>query len=302
MGWLLKVAGINEEKVVQAIYDSLTDEQKLFVAPSGKFIAKSPYLKHRVMAEDDAGFADLYMLPGSDRQAFLTMAVSPQHQGQGIGSFLLDSVIQKAKDDADIDSIVYRAAAANKPSLRMGSKAGKLRSRTDKDVEFEIGTKEKPINPRTRKLVNKVLQAYRDQYGVDMGDMTFIEDDVAHFNDGRPVPAELGIPAGGSWTKKKKVYLTHDFKSTMDAYGVSEDENSFAARLIAHELAHEIYNNRSSKKFRKAIIDAAKAEEFTTPYLKTVDPDKYKEEAFAEYLADQLVSKMISRGCQQRSS
>lgn len=292
MGWLLKVAGINEEKAVQAIYDSLTDEQKLFVAPRGKFIAKSPYLKHRVMAEDDAGFADLYMLPGADRQAFLTMAVAPQYQGQGIGSFLLGSAIQKAKDDDEIDSIVYRAAATNKPSLRLGRKVGKLRSRTDKDVEFEIGTKEKSINPRTRKLVNKVLQAYRDQYGVDMGDMTFIEDDVAHFNDGRPVPAELGIPAGGSWTKKKKIYLTPDFKATQAAYGVSEDENSFAARLIAHELAHEMYNNRSSKKFRKAIIDAVNDEEFTTPYLKTVDSDKYKEEAFAEYLADRLVSKM----------
>lgn len=292
MGWLLKVAKTNEEKAVQRIYDSLTDEQKLFVAPKGKFVTKSPYLRHRLLADGDTGFADLYMLPGMKNQAFLTMAVSPEHQGHGIGRYLLDAAIQKAKDDATIDSIVYRTAATNKPSLHIGGKAGKLRSRTDDDVEFEIDTKEKPISLSTKKLVNKILQAYKDQYGIDMSDMSFVEDDVAHFNDGRPVPAELGIPAGGSWTKNKKIYLTPNFKSTMHAYSVNEAENKFAARLIAHELAHELYNNRSSKKLRKSIGKAIAAENFTTPYLKTVGSDKYKEEAFAEYLADQLVSKM----------
>lgn len=145
------------------------------------------------------------------------------------------------------------------------------------------------VSPDREKLIRKVLAAYKKQYGVDMSDMRFIEDPTPRFNNGKKVSPSLGLLPGGSWTKKKKIYLAPDLTETMKAYGITEDADTFASRIIAHELAHELYNNRASEKLKADVAKSIVANKFNTPYLKSVASDKYDEEAFAEYIANELL-------------
>ena len=147
------------------------------------------------------------------------------------------------------------------------------------------------ITPAYADIISKVLQSYKDKYGLDLNYMKFIEDPTPRFNNGKKVPETLGIVPGGSWTKHKKIYLAPDMQPAMKAYGVTEDKNKFIARIIAHELGHEVYNNSPWKdRLRKMIAAKIAEDNFNTAYLDSVKPDRMEEEAFAEYLANNLVS------------
>lgn len=276
------------------VYNSLPEKQKLLVAPRGNFV-DSPNLLYRQLAPDDAGFVELYRMPTDKSKAFLTIATRPEFQGTGIGTRLLAQAIAEAKQRADIKSILYRTAKSNKASAKLGSSAGKLLKRTKEDLEYEIDTSGKSdVDKETKRLIEKVINAYKKQHGVDLSYMQFESSPVAHFNNGKPVPAHLGIPAGGSWTKHKKIYLAPDMSAAMKAYGVKEDPKKFKARIIAHELGHEVFRNKADKAMLASIAAQAQGEGFTTPYLKTVAKDKLAEETFAEYLAQNVINKMKS--------
>lgn len=149
------------------------------------------------------------------------------------------------------------------------------------------------ITPEYAAIINKVLQSYKDKYGLDLNYMKFIEDPTPRFNNGKKVPETLGIVPGGSWTKHKKIYLAPDMEPARKAYGVTEDKNRFIARIIAHELGHEVYNNAPGKdKLREMIASKIAEYNFNTAYLDSVKSDKLKEEAFAEYLANSLVNNL----------
>lgn len=141
----------------------------------------------------------------------------------------------------------------------------------------------------TAELVKYILEKYKDKYNVDMSDVEFIEDPIPRYTDGTPVGSEFKLPAGGSWTKNKKIYLAPDLKPAMAQFNVQEDEDKFRKRIIAHELGHEFYNNHADKKLKKAIFKEILKKKFSTAYLDEVPEDKKEEEAFAEYLADSIV-------------
>ena len=141
----------------------------------------------------------------------------------------------------------------------------------------------------TAELIRHVLKKYKDKYGVDMADVEFIEDPVPRYTDGTPVGSEFKLPAGGSWTKNKKIYLAPDLKPAMAQFDVQEDEDKFRKRIIAHELGHELYNNYANKKLKKAIFKEILKKKFSTAYLDKVPENKKEEEAFAEYLADSIM-------------
>jgi predicted SprT family Zn-dependent metalloprotease len=119
--------------------------------------------------------------------------------------------------------------------------------------------------------------------------MKFEDSPVAYFNNGKKVGDDFNLPFGGSWTKKKKIYLNENMDEPMKAFNIKEDKDTFTSRIIAHELAHELYNNHASDLLKQEIAKNIKDKKFTTPYLKTVNKDKLEEEAFAEYVADSLL-------------
>lgn len=145
------------------------------------------------------------------------------------------------------------------------------------------------LEDSTAELIKQVLEKYKDKYDVDMSDVEFIEDPIPRYTDGTPVGPEFKLPAGGSWTKNKKIYLAPDLKPAMSQFDVQEDEDKFRKRIIAHELGHELYNNHANKKLKRAILKEILKKKFSTAYLDKVPEDKKDEEAFAEYLADSIV-------------
>lgn len=271
------------------VYNNLTPEQKLFVAPRGRFV-DSPNLLYRHLAPEDAGFVELYSMSPSERKAFLTLAVRPEAQGKGIGKQLLQNAIEEARRREDINAIIYKTDKKNALSSKLGASAGKLQKKTKDSLEYEIATPKNNVRPETEKLIREVLQAYKDKYGADMSDVQFIEDPIMRYNNGEPVSKDLDLPGGGSWTKHKKIYLTPDMSKAMKQYNITETPAEFTRRIIAHELGHELYRNHAKAKMKKQIAQEIMAKKFTTAYLDAVDAKKKTEEGFAEYVADSIIS------------
>lgn len=271
------------------VYNNLTPEQKLFVAPRGRFV-DSPNLLYRHLAPEDAGFVEMYRMSPSDRKVFLTLAVRPEAQGKGIGKQLLQRAIEEARSREDVNSIIYRTDRKNTRSSKLGASAGKLQKKTKDVLEYEITTPKNNVRPETEKLIREVLRSYKDKYDIDMSDVQFIEDPIMRYNNGKPVSEDLNLPGGGSWTRHKKIYLTPDMSRAMKQYNVTATPADFTRRIIAHELGHELYRNHAKAKLKKQIAREILDKKFTTAYLDAVDAEKKAEEGFAEYVADSVVS------------
>ena len=278
----------NFNKVLK-IYNSLPKEQQLLVAPRGRFV-DSPNLLYRKLAKDDQGFVELYKLPSEKKKAFLTVAVSPDAQGKGIGKQLVQKAIEEAKLRRDIESIIYKVDNGNVASDKLGASVGKLKKKTPDFTEYEIDTTGlDKVSPEKRALIKRIINAYKEKYNTDLSYMKFEDSPVAYFNNGKKVGDDFNLPFGGSWTKKKKIYLNENMDAPMKAFNIKEDKDTFTSRIIAHELAHELYNNHASDLLKQEISNRIREKKFTTPYLKTVKGDKLDEEAFAEYVADSLL-------------
>lgn len=278
----------NFDKVLK-IYNSLPKAQQLLVAPRGHFV-DSPNLLYRLIAAKDKGFVELYKLPNKKRKAFLTVAVSPDAQGKGIGKKLVQKAIKDAKLSRDIESIIYKVDNDNIASLKLGASVGKLKKKTPDFTEYEIDTEtQHKVSPEKKALIKRIINAYREKYNTDLSYMKFEDSPIAYFNNGKKVGDDFNLPFGGSWTKKKKIYLNENMDDPMKAFNIKEDKDTFTSRIIAHELAHELYNNHASDLLKQEIAKRIKDKKFTTPYLKTVKGDKLDEEAFAEYVADSLL-------------
>ena len=279
----------NFNKVLK-IYNSLPKEQQLLVAPRGRFV-DSPNLLYRRLANKDKGFVELYKLPSEKNRAFLTVAVSPDAQGKGIGKQLVQKAIEEAKLMRDIESIIYKVDNGNVASAKLGASVGKLKKKTPEFTEYEIDTAglENKVSPEKRAIIKRIINSYKETYNTDLSYMQFEDSPVAYFNNGKKVGDDFNMPFGGSWTKKKKIYLNENMDEPMKAFNIKEDKDTFTSRIIAHELAHELYNNHASDLLKQEIANRIREKKFTTPYLKTVKGDKLDEEAFAEYVADSLL-------------
>lgn len=81
--------------------------------------------------------------------------------------------------------------------------------------------------------------------------------------------------------------------SVMRRYGVDGDVMAFTRAIIAHELAHELWNNVVDEGFKQDILARAKNENFNTIYLKTVRQNKLDEETFCEYIAKMVIGAAV---------
>ena len=103
---------------------------------------------------------------------------------------------------------------------------------------------------------------------------------------------------GGCWTSKKIIYINpyainaYCYISKVNIRDVKIGEfHSFIKFLIAHELAHGVWQYYSDKKFKDKIGQSAKDENFGTNYLEWVkqnNPDRLEEETFCEYMASSI--------------
>lgn len=124
-------------KDAKALYDKLSNGEKKFVAPRGKYI-DSPKLVFRLGEKDNdtlIGFVDVYYFPDAKndiREGFIIMAVDPAYRGRGVAKKLISKAVKKAKE-VGFDALVYEVDFANKHSINFIQKfADKFKNETPK--------------------------------------------------------------------------------------------------------------------------------------------------------------------------
>ena len=106
---------INENNTYKdslSVYDSLQDNEKILVAPRGRFV-DSPALLIRI--SNKKGFCEIYKFNGDPSIGFITIAVSPKYRHMGIADKLLNEAIRKAKKKG-VNKLIYRVEKTNNPS------------------------------------------------------------------------------------------------------------------------------------------------------------------------------------------
>ena len=142
-------------------------------------------------------------------------------------------------------------------------------------------------------MFNDVLSAYKQKFGFDMSYMTYKVDRQPVYTNGEPCYEYDEDECAGDWTSLGWIRLNPDMKSVMDRYGVawhgSDDIEEFTKIIIAHELAHEVWNRIADDQFKEDVLDEARMQSFNTKYLDSVKPSRLDEETFCEYLAHQVI-------------
>ena len=141
---------------------------------------------------------------------------------------------------------------------------------------------------------DEVVSKYKNIFGFDLSYMTFKVDSQPVYTNGQPCYEYDEDECAGDWTSLGWIRLNPDMKSVMDRYGVDDDISQFTKIIIAHELAHEVWNNIVDDQFKEEILDEARRQSFNTAYLNTVRHSKLAEETFCEYLAHKITQHSFS--------
>ena len=141
---------------------------------------------------------------------------------------------------------------------------------------------------------DEVVSKYKNIFGFDLSYMTFKVDSQPVYTNGQPCYEYDEDECAGDWTSLGWIRLNPDMKSVMDRYGVDGDISQFTKIIIAHELAHEVWNNIADDQFKEEILDEARRQSFNTAYLDTVRHSKLAEETFCEYLAHKITQHSFS--------
>lgn len=139
-------------------------------------------------------------------------------------------------------------------------------------------------------LFNETVKTFNEKFGIDLSYMRLNISSVPHYTNGEP--SDLPVEEfAGSWLEDSSIEICPDMSVPMKTFGVDGmSEIDFTRRIIAHELAHEIWNKMpEQKKLINDMLSEAKSAGFSTAYLKTVSPGKYEQELFCEYMARLIV-------------
>lgn len=150
-------------------------------------------------------------------------------------------------------------------------------------------------------VLRDTLAMYNSKYGLNIKDVKIELSEQPRHTDGSVSNNSDTLKAyAGCWTSKKIIYInpyainTYCYICKVDIDNVSIEEfYSFMKFLIAHELAHGVWEYYSNKKFRDNILESAKSDKFNTDYLDWVrenDSSKLEEETFCEYMADSITT------------
>lgn len=154
--------------------------------------------------------------------------------------------------------------------------------------------------PQPNQDFSRIVDAYRDKYGLDLSHMRMRWSKHPVYTNGERSYDLADDETGGSWVDDGTIRINPDMRSVMNRFGIYDQKvKDFRDRIIAHELAHEVWFKQARKakvkRLIKDVLAKARAENFTTPYLDTYPADtpkkKFDSELFAEYMADQLNKK-----------
>ena len=132
---------INENNTYKdslSVYDSLPDNEKVLVAPRGRFV-DSPALLIRI--SNKKGFCEIYKFNGDPGIGFITIAVSPKYRHMGIADKLLNEAIRKAKKKG-VNKLIYRVEKTNNSSKIVAVRNGfTLENQTKTQLTYVMNLK-----------------------------------------------------------------------------------------------------------------------------------------------------------------
>lgn len=277
-------------KQVLDIYNKLPKEQQLYVAPSGKFV-DSPRLLDRYILEKQKGFIESYKTSNPE-EAFVTLAVSPEFRGQGLGKKLINESLLRLNDKG-IKNIIYKVDNNNKASKSLAQYFNSEPDEVTNDYSIYkipvINNQDASKDVFYAPIIKDVIKQYNRQ-GYNLSDTNFNLDYIPRYSNDKPA-YEFNLPAGGSYVSKTGDVVLHpNISHVMSMYQVKDKSpESFAKQLIAHELAHKIDDKYLTNSERQGILDEALNNKFTTPYLKMVSDKNKNKEILAEYLSRNLL-------------
>ena len=103
----------------KAIYDSLSDQEKHWVTPRGKFVDSDKILFREIMQNDegkDVGFIDVYDFNNDKQTGFIVMAVHPDFRSQEYSRKIRTSAIENCKK-IEVRMLLYGCHIENTCSL-----------------------------------------------------------------------------------------------------------------------------------------------------------------------------------------
>ena len=229
----------------------------------------------------------------------------------GIGSFeifkpyrrmghaknVLKKLVKKLKSKYDL--VYCFVDKDNYPALSLYRQLGKVSNHLNANGQYEVVFWKAPKDEQStsskniKNLFDEVVSKYKDIFGFDLSYMAFKVDRQPVYTNGEPCYEYDEDECAGDWTSLGWIRLNPDMKSVIDRYGVdwhgSDDIEEFTKIIIAHELAHEVWNNIADDQFKEDVLNEARMQSFSTTYLDSVKPSRLDEETFCEYLAHQVV-------------
>lgn len=148
-------------------------------------------------------------------------------------------------------------------------------------------------------LWNIIQKIYRSEYNFELGYLQIKVSNVPINVHGKPSQEISKEAFGGCYTHKGIIYINSHFHLAVKFYTNKTDlqtYNTELRRVIAHELAHAVYQEIATAKFKADLLREARTENFTSDYLAQVPTfhPKYEEELFCEYLAYKVVTRLSS--------
>ena len=196
----------NDDKIstfenVKEIYESLTEQEKKFVCPSGRFV-DSPHLVYRKVEKGVLGYIEAYNFNGTSKNtAFVTLAVRKEGRGKGLGKKLLINCALWLKANG-FKKLMYRLDKENIASehLIKSIKESYLSSetKTQKTYFIDLNTFEPDL--KEYKIMDESSQP-----------ILFSDDDVEYrlddFMDHKvPVLYITGMSGGGKTTTAYRIF------------------------------------------------------------------------------------------------
>lgn len=123
----------------KVIYNSLTDEEKSFVAPLGyKKVDSSKlyYYKTMYINNNPVAFIDVYKMPKHPNIGFILIAVHKKYQGLGLGYQLLNDAIVNCKNIPGLDTLWYSYNYKNIKSSNLINRIPNIRLLYNKNNEL----------------------------------------------------------------------------------------------------------------------------------------------------------------------
>ena len=228
---------------------------------------------------------------------FGSFEIFKPYRRMGHAKNVLQKLVKKLKSKY---SLVYCFVDKdNYPALSLYKQLGKVSNHLNANGQYEVVFWKAPEDEQStsgkniKNLFDEVISKYKNIFGFDLSYMAFKVDRQPVYTNGEPCYEYDEDECAGDWTSLGWIRLNPDMRSVMDRYGVawhgSDDIEEFTKIIIAHELAHEVWNNIADDQFKEDVLDEAKMQSFSTKYLDTVNPSVLDMETFCEYLAHQVV-------------